>query len=106
MDKLLRISEKDNVAVALTALDAGAALSVDGIDIVIASDVPAGHKVALCDITAEKNVIKYGFPIGCATEDIKKGGHVHVHNVRTLLSGELEYEYTDGSNILTMKKKL
>ena len=32
-----------------------------------------GHKYALTDIKAGENVIKYGSPIGHATENIKKG---------------------------------
>ena len=52
-----------------------------------------GHKYALCDIEKGENVIKYGSPIGHATENIKKGDHVHTHNVKTNLSGNLEYTY-------------
>lgn len=53
-----------------------------------------GHKYALCDIAKGENVIKYGNPIGHATEDIKKGSHVHTHNMKTNLSGELTYEFS------------
>ena len=52
-----------------------------------------GHKYALCDIKRGENIIKYGNPIGHATEDIKKGEHVHSHNMKTNLSGNLKYEY-------------
>ena len=52
-----------------------------------------GHKYAICDIKKGENIIKYGNPIGHATEDIKKGDHVHTHNVKTNLSGNLEYTY-------------
>ena len=52
-----------------------------------------GHKYAICDIKMGENIIKYGNPIGHATEDIKKGDHVHSHNVKTNLSGNLEYTY-------------
>ena len=52
-----------------------------------------GHKYAVCDISAGENIIKYGNPIGHATENIKKGEHVHSHNVKTNLSGNLEYTY-------------
>ena len=50
-----------------------------------------GHKYALRDIAAGENIIKYGNPIGHATQDIHKGDHVHSHNVKTNLSGNLEY---------------
>ena len=52
-----------------------------------------GHKYALRDIAAGENIIKYGNPIGHATEDIKCGEHVHSHNVKTNLSGNIEYKY-------------
>ena len=52
-----------------------------------------GHKYALRDIKAGENIIKYGNPIGHATLDIKAGEHVHTHNVKTNLSGNLEYRY-------------
>lgn len=52
-----------------------------------------GHKYALCDIAQGENIIKYGQPIGHATTDIKKGEHVHTHNIATNLSGKIEYTY-------------
>ncbi len=56
--------------------------------------VEDGHKYAVREIKAGENVIKYGQPIGHATADIKVGEHVHTHNVKTNLSGKLEYTYT------------
>ncbi len=52
-----------------------------------------GHKYALRDIKKDENIIKYGNPIGHAVCDIKKGEHVHSHNVKTNLSRNLEYVY-------------
>ena len=52
-----------------------------------------GHKYALCDIKKGENVIKYANPIGHATADIKKVEYVHTHNLKTNLSGNLEYTY-------------
>ncbi len=52
-----------------------------------------GHKYALRDIPQGEDIIKYGYPIGHATVDIKKGDHVHTHNVKTNLSENLEYTY-------------
>ena len=52
-----------------------------------------GHKYALRDIKKGENIIKYGNPIGHATEDIPAGAHVHTHNAKTNLSGNLEYTY-------------
>lgn len=56
-------------------------------------NLKTGHKVALCDILCGENVIKYGFPIGHAIKDIKKGDHVHTHNLKSNLSEVLEYSY-------------
>ena len=52
-----------------------------------------GHKYAIRDIAKGENIIKYGNPIGHATEDIKRGEHVHTHNVKTNLSGNISYTY-------------
>jgi (2R)-sulfolactate sulfo-lyase subunit alpha len=46
-------------------------------------DVPIGHKIALVDIAAGDTVWKYGQDIGKAVANIKKGEHVHVHNLKT-----------------------
>lgn len=53
-----------------------------------------GHKYAVKDIAKGENIIKYGFPIGIATEDIKKDAHIHTHNLKTALTGENEYMYS------------
>ena len=65
---------------------------LDNVEVNIAD----GHKYAARDIDAGENIIKYGQPIGHATEKIKKGEHVHTHNVKTNLSGKLEYKYEPG----------
>jgi len=46
-------------------------------------DVPIGHKVALVDIKTGDTIWKYGQDVGVAKTDIKKGEHVHVHNIKT-----------------------
>ena len=70
------ISEKDNVKVCLDN----------------------GHKYAVRDIQKGEQVIKYGFPIGVASEDIKTGEQVHSHNLKTSLAGTLEYTYSPIKN--------
>jgi len=74
---LITIHPSDNVAVALDDTE----------------KIQAGHKTALLDIKKGEQVIKYSYPIGIATADIKKGEHVHVHNLKTALCGIEEYEY-------------
>lgn len=60
----------------------------------VAVDTDTGHKVAISDIRAGENIIKYGFPIGHAVTDINKGERVHTDNCRTNLHDKLEYTYT------------
>ncbi len=71
MDKV-RINERDNVCV----------------------DLSSGHKNALFCIKKGEDIIKYGYPIGTATENISEGEWVHSHNMKTKLGDILFYEYT------------
>ena len=85
--KFIVIDTKDNVATALIPLTTGELLSVDSSSSVIITllrDIPFGHKFALKDIMKGTPLIKYGETIGSATEYIKKGDHVHIHNVEGL----------------------
>ena len=93
MNEMVRITPGDMVAVALKPLKAGETVSWGTGKLTLKDDLPMGHKAALRDIRKGEAVIKYGYPIGEATEDIPAGGHVHVHNLHTLLSGEKEYEW-------------
>jgi altronate dehydratase len=77
----LVISTRDNVATALEPLAAGQQLLIDGRDVVVRENVPAGHKIAIEAIPHGASVVKYGNPIGVATSDIVAGVHVHTHNV-------------------------
>lgn len=47
------------------------------------ADIPIGHKVALVDLASGDTAIKYGEDIGRFVADVGKGGHVHVHNLKT-----------------------
>ncbi len=89
MNKTLIINDIDNVAVALTNLKKGEVYN----GVTLLEDITQGHKFALKDFSKDENIIKYGYPIGRASQDIKKGEHVHEHNVVTNLSGELEYKF-------------
>ena len=89
MSRFIRIQPRDNVAVALEPLKASE--TVLGVSLL--EDIPAGHKFALTDIAENENIVKYGFPIGHATLPIPAGSWVHTHNVKTNLSGLLEYSY-------------
>ncbi len=89
MKKTIIINPLDNVAVALCDLEKRGIYE----GVTLKNDIVKGHKFALRDIKAGENIVKYGNPIARATADIKAGEHVHVHNVKTNLSENLEYVY-------------
>ena len=97
----IRINSADVVAVALQPLSKGTEVTLEAMDdvpemtVTLQEDITAGHKFALKDIKKDEPIIKYGYPIGAAKEEIKKGFHVHTHNIHTLLSEKLEYTYKE-----------
>lgn len=91
--KYLKINPADNVAVAIQALNAGEYITIDGQEIEVLQDTPAGHKVMLTDLHKGEDIIKYGYPIGHATEELKKGQWVNENQIKTNLAGLLDYTY-------------
>lgn len=91
MKDFLKINPADNVAVAISPLSTGSTVNVDGDDITLVADIPAGHKFALCEIAEGENVIKYGFPIGHARHAVKKGAFLDHNDIKTNLEGQLDY---------------
>ncbi len=90
---VLVIHANDNVAVAIDTLTFGSVQSFGSSTVELLTDIPKGHKFAIRAIKAGEDVIKYGAPIGKASQDISCGSHVHVHNISTKLSGKLAYTY-------------
>jgi altronate hydrolase len=78
---VLVISERDNVATALHALEPGGPLQIGEAAVTVREPIPSGHKIALRDIAVGQAIVKYGSPIGVATAPIAAGAHVHTHNV-------------------------
>lgn len=90
----IQINPLDNVVVALSPIAAGTVVDVPGIGEVSAiDDIPQGHKMATRAIAVGEDVIKYGLPIGHVTAGVTPGQWLHTHNVKTNLSGEVEYSY-------------
>ena len=89
----LKINPLDNVAVALVDLECGFTADINGVKVVLKEDIGRGHKFAIENIAQNANVIKYGSPIGHATADITPGEWVHTRNIKTNLSGVIEYSY-------------
>lgn len=89
----LRINPSDNVAVAISPLHAGETIEADGRVITLRTDVPTGHKVTLKNFQSGENIIKYGYPIGHVTVDVPEGTWVSEKEIKTNLSGLLDYTY-------------
>ena len=89
MPDFIRIHPNDNVAVALKAIPAGTAFE----GITAGADIPQGHKMAMRPMAEGDQIIKYGFSIGHAVTPVAPGDWVHTHNMKTNLSGEMEYTY-------------
>lgn len=93
MREYVRINKNDNVAVALCDLEKGRRITFDDMSVTLCEDVAGGHKFAIQEIKEAEPVIKYGYPIGFPTGDIKVGAHVHVHNIKTGLGDDVSYTY-------------
>ena len=82
MATCFQINVADNVATMLEdGADVARVLGPAPQEVTLCGKVPAGHKVALCDIAAGTPVIKFGVRIGHATSPIARGAWVHLHNL-------------------------
>jgi altronate hydrolase len=78
---VMRLSPRDNVAVALRPLKAGEIVLLDGVPLVVERHVAVGQRLAAEPIEAGEPVLKYHCPIGIATQSIAPGALIHTHNV-------------------------
>ena len=101
----LKINPADTVFVCLQAKKKGDVVEVGGTQVILNQDTPAGHKVLIRDVKKGENIIKYGYPIGHARQDLKSGDWVNEDNLQTNLSGTLEYTYEPVSEQLNIKKE-
>ncbi|MGF7141433.1 UxaA family hydrolase [Roseimarinus sediminis] len=105
MTDYIQINPADNVVIALKAFSEGDTLKTGERIITLKNDVPSGHKIAIEHIAADDNIIKYGAPIGHATVNIAEGEHVHTHNLKTNLSGTINYTFEQKLNEQKQHKK-
>jgi altronate hydrolase len=101
----LKINPADSVVVCLQEKKQGDVIEIDGKQITVLQDTPAGHKILITDKKQGENIIKYGYPIGHALEDLKAGQWVNENNLKTNLSGTLEYTYQPVNEALNIKKE-
>lgn|SRR5665647_1193784 len=83
MNQLMRIHASDNVLVVKNNISPGDEEQVGDITITFDKPIGLGHKIAAKNISKGEKVIKFGVPIGSATEDIPIGSHVHLHNLKS-----------------------
>ncbi len=103
LSSFIKINPADTVVVCLRPFTKGEKINVDGKEITVLQDTPAGHKVLICDTTEGTNIIKYGYPIGHARENLTAGQWVNENNLKTNLFGTLTYEYRPVSETLNIK---
>ena len=100
----IKINPADSVVVCLRQLNKGETINVDNKEVCVLQDTPAGHKILINDTNKGDNIIKYGYPIGHAMEDLKAGAWVNENNLKTNLSGTLSYEYKPVDEKLNIEK--
>ncbi len=89
MIQFLVHEKADSVGVATVEIKAGETVeglymdSQEALKVKALNDIPLGHKIAMIDHGVADSVIKYGADIGKIVADVKKGGHVHIQNLKT-----------------------
>ena len=86
--KAVILDPEDNIGVALMDLESGIELELKAngraIHVKLVEPIPYQHKFSVAAINSGSKIIKHGVVIGEATQDIKQGQHVHVHNMTGL----------------------
>ncbi len=91
--RALLMSDSDDVATVIEAVCAGDTVAIEtkqgeaACELVSAHDIPRFHKIALNDLAPHDIVHKYGQVIGEATQSIRRGEYVHIHNVESIKTG-------------------
>ena len=78
---LLLMAPEDNCLIASAALRAGELVYIDGQTVRLAESIDIGHKVARRTLAQGDKVLRYGAPIGSATQVVAIGEHIHTHNL-------------------------
>lgn len=89
----IKLYPKDTVVIATENLKKGDVICLENEEITLLDDVPTAHKIAIRDFAVGDRIVKYENIIGVASQPIKKGEWVHMHNVDTLAGKEKEYTY-------------
>lgn len=94
MNNWVRLHEQDHVVIALQPFAKGDKLTLEGGTVLeLQDEVPKGHKVLTSVVRKGGHVLKFGYSIGVAKEDLMPGSWVHTHNMGTGLKGFLDYSF-------------
>ena len=80
--RILKVNEKDNVAVALNELSKGTQVQCEGKSIELQTTIPQKHKFACKSLDVGDPVYMYGVLVGEVLKPIPKGGLLNTENVR------------------------
>jgi altronate hydrolase len=78
--RVIQLNRSDDVVIACQDIPAGTRL--DEFSLMVRDAIPAGHKIAVRDISAGEPVRRYNQIIGFASNPISAGQHVHVQNLK------------------------
>ena len=99
--RTLLLSPADNVAVALSNLDAGTRTPQD---VTTIRRIPKGHKLAAKFIAGRSPILKFNEVIGFASEAICPGEWLHTHNVTMGAErGAFERDYAFGEAVVPVQ---
>lgn len=99
----LLLDPSDNVGVALTDLDRGQKVALNGLELEIQEFVAAKHKFAIREFQPGEDILMYGTIVGEATQAIPKGNAITLQNIRhktrhyTKTTGHLNWKAPDVS---------
>jgi hypothetical protein len=79
----IQLHTEDNVVVAIEDIRKGSSLTIEKREIILSQEIKLGHKIAIKEISKGDKIIKCGTSIGSATEAIRPGNLVHLHNMKS-----------------------
>ncbi len=79
--RLILLSPEDNCLIAGARLAAGETVVIDGERVTLGKTIELAHKIARCALQADDKVLRYGAVIGHVTCGVRKGEHLHTHNL-------------------------
>lgn len=80
---VLLLHPDDNVLVVARSLRPGDHVTIAGKSVEIGEAISVGHKIARMDMAVGATIVRYGAPIGSLVSTVKRGDHIHSHNLKS-----------------------